>query len=87
METIFAKQLNQEVLDALNKLDKTKGQIVLINTDGEKFVILKEEDFQGWRETAYLLSSSKNAKVLKEALEEPLEECKNLEDILDELDS
>ncbi len=87
METIFAKQLNREVLDALNKLDKTKGQIILINADGEKFVILKEEDFQGWRETAYLLSSSKNAKLLKEALEEPLEECKNLEDVLDELDS
>ncbi len=48
---------------------------------------ISEEDCRGWRETVYLLSSSKNSEVLQKALEEPLDECRDLKDVLDELDS
>lgn len=59
----------------------------MLNLGGQKkFVILKEEDYRGWVETAYLFSSKKNAQVLQEALDEPLEKCKDLEDVLKDLD-
>ncbi len=86
MKVISAKQLNQEVLDALDELDKTGEEPILISSRGQKFVVMKEENYRGWRETAYLLSSLKNSEVLQKALEEPLDKCRDLEDVLKELD-
>jgi len=84
MGTIFENQLNQEIIEALNE----KGQEPLfIELYGKKFVVLRAEEYQGWRETEYLLSSSKNSRILQKSLEEPLEKCKNLEDVLGELES
>jgi len=48
-------------------------------------IISKEKDYLSWYETAYLFSSLKNAEILKKALEEPLNECKDLEHIIKEL--
>lgn len=87
MKTLSRKQLGTELVEALDELEKTKDESLLIDVHGNKFVVLKEEDYQGWRETAYLLSSSKNSKVLQKALEEPLEECTDLKDAINELDS
>jgi prevent-host-death family protein len=87
MKTIFAKQLTPEVLDALDALDRTGEEPILINSRGRKFVVLKEEDYRGWNETAYLLSSSENSEVLQKALEEPLDKCKDIKDVLKKLDS
>ena len=85
MITISSGQLNKTILDALDKLNKTEEESIIINSNGEKFVILKEKDYLSWYETAYLLSSLKNAEILKKALEEPLNECKDLEDVIKEL--
>jgi len=86
MREISARQLSQEVLDALDELGRTGEEPVLIDTRGQKFVIIREEDYRGWRETAYLLSSLKNSEVLQQALEEPLDTCRDLDDVLKELD-
>lgn len=83
MKTISANQLNQDVLD---KLDKTGEEALLVDSHGHKFVVLKEEDYLGWLETAYLFSSSKNSEILNKALDEPLDECKDYKDVLEELD-
>ena len=87
MKTIAVRQLSQEVLDALDELDRTGEEPFLINSRGHKFVVLREEDYRGWRETAHLLYSSKNSEVLQKALEESLDECRDLKDVLEELDS
>ncbi|MFH1562101.1 MAG: hypothetical protein ABIF11_01590 [Nitrospirota bacterium] len=87
MKAIFAEQLNNQVLNALDDLERSGKEPILMNSRGQRFVILKEEDYCGWRETAYLLSSSKNSKVLYEALAEPLEKCRDLKDVLNELES
>ncbi len=84
MKTIFENQLNQEVIEAL---DKTGQEPLFIELYGKKFVVLRAETYQGLCETAYLLSSSKNSEILQESLEEPLEKCKDLEDVLGELES
>ena len=48
---------------------------------------MTEEGYRGWQETNYLLSSSKNASVLREARDEAPESTRNLQDVLDDLDS
>lgn len=87
MKTISEKQLGSEFLDALEGLNKMEEESLLINLHGQKFVVLKEDDYRGWRETSYLLSSSKNSELLSEALEEPLGKCTDLKDVLKKMDS
>jgi len=87
MTTLTKKQLNRDLIQALEELIKKKKEPILIDLDGQKFVVLSERDYRGWLETAYLFSSSKNAKILREAMEEPIDQCKDLKDVLKELDS
>jgi PHD/YefM family antitoxin component YafN of YafNO toxin-antitoxin module len=85
MIAISQQQLGGEFVNALDGL--TMQETLLIDLNGKKFVVLKEEDYQGWLETVYLLSSSKNAQVLQNAMEQPLSECRDLKDVLRELDT
>ena len=87
MKTIFAEQLGQEVRRALDDLAGKGEEPILLNSKGQRFVILKEGDYRGWIETAHLLSSPENSQVLQEALTEPLNRCRDVKDILDELES
>lgn len=87
MEMIFAEQLNKQVLHVLDDLERIEKEPILINSNGQRFVVLKEKDYCSWRETAYLLSSSKNSKILQKALAEPVEKCRNLKDVFNELES
>ncbi len=82
MKTLVERQLSSDFINALNELVHRKvEEPLLLNVYGQKFVVLREEDYRGWNETAYLLSSSKNAEILRNALDEPLEECKDLSDV------
>lgn len=87
MKTILKEQLTQELIHALDELNQADQKCLLIDLYGKKFVVVEEKEYQGWLETAYLLSSSKNAEILKKALDEPLDECRELKDVLTELDS
>ncbi|MBT9133035.1 MAG: hypothetical protein DDT33_01566 [Firmicutes bacterium] len=87
MKTIFPEQLSQEFLRALDDLAAEVVEEVVIDSKGQRFVILKEEDYRGWMETAHLLSSAKNVRILQEALNEPLDRCRDVKDILDEMES
>lgn len=87
MKTILANQLQPEILRFLDELTKMKEGTTFVNSKGQKFVMVREEEYRGWRETAYLLSSKKNAKVLKQAIAQPLSECRDLKDVLNTLDS
>lgn len=85
MKTITEKQINHTLLNALKGLSMEE-ELLQIDVNGQKFVVLKEEDYRGWRETAYLLSSSKNATVLQNAIQEPINECRDLKGVLNELE-
>lgn len=85
MITLSQKQLSGDFVNALDGL--SGHEALIIELKGKKFFVLKEEDYRGWHETAYLLSSSKNAQFLQKAIEEPLNECRDLKDVLRELDS
>ena len=71
----------------LAPVDETGEAVVLVNSQGHRFVVMRETDYRGWRETQCLLSSARNARVLREAREESLEDSRDLKDVLDELAS
>jgi PHD/YefM family antitoxin component YafN of YafNO toxin-antitoxin module len=76
----------QSVLDdLLAPVDESGEAVVLVNSQGHRFVVMREEDYRGWRETQYLLSTSANARALREAREEPLGDSRDLTDVLDDL--
>ena len=87
MKTILANQLQPEILKFLDELTKMKEETTFVNSKGQKFVMVREEEYRGWHETAYLLSSKKNAKVLKQAISQPLSECRDLKDVLNTMDN
>jgi PHD/YefM family antitoxin component YafN of YafNO toxin-antitoxin module len=77
---------NQSVLDhVLAPVDETGETVVLINSQGHRFVVMREADYRGWQETQYLLSSAENSRVLREARAEALDDSHDLKDVLDEL--
>ena len=81
-----SNQHTQSVLDdLLAPVDESGEAVVLVNSQGHRFVVMREEDYRGWRETQYLLSSSANARILREAREEPLDDSRDLKDVLDDL--
>jgi PHD/YefM family antitoxin component YafN of YafNO toxin-antitoxin module len=83
MLNISAQKLDQYIIKALNILGKEKEESILINLNGKKFVIIREEDFKSWNETSFLFSSKKNAEILKKSLKEPIDKCRDLDDIYD----
>jgi len=89
MDSIFIhfQIVQSDILKFLDELTKTKEDTALVNSKGQKVVIVLEEEYRGWCETVYLLSSKKNAKVLKQAISQPLSECRDLKDVLNTLDS
>ena len=85
MKTLIASELQAPVKQFLDEVTRYKETPLLVNSRGKKFVIIPEEDFRSWNETAYLLSSKKNVRVLKQALNQPLSECRDLKDVLNDL--
>ena len=79
-------QREQTILDSvLAPVDATGETAILVNSQGHRFVVMREEDYRNWRETQYLLSSTANARILREAREESLEDSRDLKDVLDDL--
>jgi len=86
MKTITSRQLSPAMLDALDALDLRKTNHININARKHRFVVLKKEDYDSWVETSFLLSSSKNAEVLKKSLHTPLSKCKDYKDVIKNMD-
>ncbi len=63
---------------------KIKKKVIVKN--GKRFVIIPEAKYRSLIETMYLLSSPKNKKRLKESLNEPIENCQEFNNIIDELE-
>lgn len=61
---------------------KIKKKVIVKN--GKRFVIIPEAKYRSLIETMYLLSSPKNKKQLEGFLNEPIENCKDFNDIINE---
>ena len=58
----------------------------VITKNGKRFVLIPEDKYKSLIETMYLLSSPKNKKQLEESLNEPIENCEDFDDIINELE-
>jgi len=79
MKTIVSTQLSYEFIKELESLIDKNQSSLCIDLNNYKFIVVKENDYNAWQETSYLLSSLKNAELLKKAIDEPLDECKDLD--------
>lgn len=86
MKTLTQNQLNSDLVKALQEMKKTSKEPILIDLAGDRYVVLNERDYRGWLETIHLLSSSKNASILKEAMDEAIDQSRDFKDVLKELD-
>ncbi len=64
---------------------KIKKEVVTKN--GKRFVLIPEDKYNSLIETMYLLSSPKNKRQLQESLNEPIENCEDFDDVINELES
>ena len=72
MKSIAAESIAPELEKILLDADRDNTIPRLKNSNGTEFVILKSSELGGLRETNYLLSSKKNARILKQSLEETI---------------
>lgn len=86
METVVTNRLSPDALaGVLESVRQTGQSLALVNSSGHRFVVMPEEDYRGWQETNYLLSSSRNTRVLREARAEAPDRARNLQDVLADL--
>jgi len=79
-----------DIKDIIEKVNKDRAPITIVNDSGLSAVIMSAEDFESMNETIYLLSSKANAKWIYESMEEAennqtkLFDVKELEKMVDE---
>jgi len=66
MKAILKEQLSQELIQALDNLNQTDEEYLLIELCGKRFVVVKEEDYQERLEITYQSSSQNSTRNLKD---------------------
>lgn len=69
MKSITASDLRTKMRESLDEVVENLDYLV-VNRPKGNVVVMSEEEFNSWQETAYLLSSPKNAKRLIDGIKE-----------------
>jgi antitoxin YefM len=70
MNSITAQQAEATFNELLQQILQKLEPITIITADGESVVMLPLQEYQGWQETLYLLSSPANAAHLAQSIAE-----------------
>ncbi len=70
MTNISFSELRNNVRRVLKRLRDDKSPINVTLRDGESFVIMTKNDFEGWKKTLFLMSNLENTRRLKVAQED-----------------
>ncbi|OGQ06585.1 MAG: hypothetical protein A3G32_01680 [Deltaproteobacteria bacterium RIFCSPLOWO2_12_FULL_40_28] len=70
MESLTYSQARAQFAKALDKVCKDHKPLLITRQKGGAAILLSVDDFEALEETAYLLRSPKNAKILLESVEE-----------------
>ncbi len=70
MENMSYSDFRSNLAAALDKVTDNHIPILITRQSGKTAVVISLEDFKSYEETAYLMSSAKNAKRLNQAIEE-----------------
>ena len=66
----IATSKNANIKDLIEKVNKDRAPITIVNDEGLSAVVISTEDFESMNETIHLLSSKANAKWIYESIKE-----------------
>lgn len=70
MDVMSYSSLRSHLASTLDKVNEDHVSILITRQNGKPAVIMSLEDFKSYEETAYLMSSPKNAERLNQAIAE-----------------
>ena len=70
MDVMSYSSLRNNLASTLDKVNEDHVSILITRQNGKPAVIMSLEDFKSYEETAYLMSSPKNAERLNQAIAE-----------------
>ncbi|KTD56441.1 type II toxin-antitoxin system Phd/YefM family antitoxin [Legionella shakespearei] len=70
MDVMSYSSLRSNLASTLDKVNEDHVSILITRQNGKPAVIMSLEDFKSYEETAYLMSSPKNAERLNQAIAE-----------------
>jgi len=70
METMSYTTFRNHLASALDKVNADHEPVLVTRQNGNPAVLLSLDDFKSYEETAYLMSSTKNAQRLNQAVEQ-----------------
>ena len=70
MDVMSYSSLRSNLASTLDKVNEDHVSILITRQNGKPAVIMSLEDFKSYEETAYLMSSLKNAERLNQAIAE-----------------
>lgn len=84
MDSMTYTAFRSHLAQILDKVNEDHSPVIITRQNGLPAVVISLEDFQSYEETAYLMSSPKNAKRLNQAITE-IESGKMVQhDLIDE---
>lgn len=70
MRHITYSAFRADLANQLDKVNDDHAPLLITRQNGAPAVLMSLEDFTSWQETAYLMSSPKNAQRLRESIAE-----------------
>lgn len=68
MEVMTYSAFRKDLAHALDKVTEDRNPVLITRQSGEPAVLMSLKDYNAYEETAYLLSSPKNAQRLRKSL-------------------
>jgi len=70
METMSYTAFRNHLASTLDKVSADHTPVLITRQNGDPAVVLSLDDFKSYEETAYLMSSTKNAQRLNQAIDQ-----------------
>ena len=68
MRVISYTQLRQTLADEISRVNDNHAPVLITRQNGQRAVLMSLEDYRSYEETAYLMSSPKNAERLRNSI-------------------
>ncbi|WP_421868384.1 type II toxin-antitoxin system Phd/YefM family antitoxin [Pararhizobium sp.] len=84
MNVISLSELRANMAKHFDRVEQDHDELIVTRQNREPMVVMSLSDFEGWKETMYLLSNPANAKMLRKSIAE-LDAGKGIEVDIDAL--
>ena len=84
MDVMTYTDFRSQLAGTLDRIADSHRPVLITRQNGKHAVVMSLEDFNAYEETAYLLSSSKNAERLNQAIEQIRQHKTTQRDLIEE---